>query len=192
LALQADPDTAGALQSEVSRIINEATIHYLPLKYNYNEDLLDKLDQIELRLNKKQNAPTARLLPKLDESEELDHFRECVHRWESSTGKRLRAAIDPLKAEVAARTPGVPYHPEFQKKFSAEFDDFIKIEVAEARERRNREIHQKTEAIFDKYRQEHPDVVAHFRKLIDSPPYDLHNGDQMGTATSSRPNPVKH
>jgi hypothetical protein len=115
-----------------------------------------------------------------------------VRHWEASTGKRLRAAIDPLKADVAARTPGVPYHPEFQKKFSAEFDDFIKIEVAEARQRRNREIHQKTEAIFDRYRQEHPDVVAHFRKIIDSPPYDLQGGGQMGTATDSVADPAKH
>jgi hypothetical protein len=172
-ALGSDPDTTKAIQDAVTQVINEATIRYIPLEYNYDEGLLEELDLIESRLSHKAKAPTTRLLPKLDEAEELDHFRETVRRWEASTGKKLRASIDPLKADVAARKPGVPYHPAFHKKFAAEFDDFIKIEVGEARERRNRQIHEKAKPIFDKYRTAHPETVAHFQKLIDTPPYDL-------------------
>src|SRR5262249_44350178 len=87
-ALQADPDTAQAIQSSLSQVINEATIHYLPLEYQYDEDLLEKLDRIEAQLSGKDTAPTPRFLPKLDEAEERDHFRETVRRWEAATGKK--------------------------------------------------------------------------------------------------------
>ena len=74
----------------------------------------------------------------------MDHFRETLRRWKAKTGKDLRAEIDKLKAEVAARKPGgPPFHPDFHKHFSAVFDDLIPIEVAEIRERRNRYLHEK-------------------------------------------------
>jgi hypothetical protein len=191
-ALGSDPDTTKAIQDALTQAINEATIRYIPLEYNYDEGLLEQLDLIESRLSHKEKAPTTRLLPKLDEEEELDHFRETVRRWEASTGKKLRASIDPLKADVAARKPGVPYHPEFHKKFAAEFDDFIKIEVDEARERRNRLIHEKAKPILDKYRPTHPEIVAHFQKMIDSPPYDLKadsSGSRVSPSATSQPKP---
>jgi hypothetical protein len=107
-----------------------------------------------------------------------------VRRWEASTGKKLRTSIDPLKADVAARKPGVPYHPEFHKKFAAEFDEFIKIEVNEARERRNRQVHRQAKPILDKYRSTHSDVVSHFEKMIDSPPYNLDTGSTESPVSS--------
>jgi hypothetical protein len=187
---QGETDTNQAIQSALTRIINEATIHYIPLEYQYDEDLLQQLDLIENRLSGKAKAATTRLLPKLDEAEELDHFRETVRRWEAATGKKLRASLDPLKAEVAARKPGTRYYPEFHKKFGAEFDDFIKIEVLEMRERRNREIHGKAKAIFDKYRAAHPEIVAEYQKMIDAPPYNLEPDSSRVTAppaSSGRP-----
>jgi hypothetical protein len=184
-ALESDPATTTAIQDALTQVINEATIRYIPLEYSYDEGLLEELDLIEARLSHKEKAPTTRLLPKLDEEEELDHFRETARRWEASTGKKLRASIDPLKADVAARKPGVPYHPAFHKKFAAEFDDFIKIEVAEARERRNRQIHEKAKPIFDKYRTTHPETVAHFQKMIDTPPYNLAADSPESRVTAS-------
>jgi hypothetical protein len=191
-AVEADPETTKAIQDALTQVINEATIRYIPLEYNYDEGLLEKLDLIESRLSHKEKAPTTRLLPKLDEGEELDHFRETTRRWEASTGKKLRASIDPLKADVAARKPGIPYHPEFHKKFAAEFDDFIKIEVNEARERRNRQVHREAKPIFDKYRPTHPEIVSHFEQSIDSPPYNLDtgsSGSHVSTSPTSQPKP---
>ena len=190
-ALKEDPQTTQAIENELTTIINEATIRYIPLKYNYDEDLLATLDVIESRLSHKDKATATRLLPKLDEQEELEHFRETVRRWEAETGKKLRASIDPLKAEVASRKPNVPYHPEFHKKFAAEFDAFIKHEVNEARERRNRQIHEKAGAIFEKYRTAHPAVVAHFQQVIDSPPYSLEDAAVGGRDSTSPGSEVK-
>jgi len=42
-----DPEAAAALQEAVSKAVNDTTIAYAPLRYRYNEDLLDKLDHIE-------------------------------------------------------------------------------------------------------------------------------------------------
>jgi hypothetical protein len=183
--LEADPATTQAIRSDLSQIINEATIHYIPLQYDYDEDLLEKLDLLENRITGKDKASTTRLLPKLDEAEERDHLFETVRRWEAATGKKLRASIDPLKADVAARKPGVPYHPEFHKKFAAEFDGLIKIEVLEARERRNRQIHDKADAILQKYHSTHPEIVTYFQKMIDEPPYDRGAGSSQTPALTS-------
>ena len=111
---------------------------------------------------------------KLDEQEEVDHFRETFRRWTAQTGKDLRAEIDKLKAEVAARKPGGPaFHPDFHKRFSAAFDDLIPIEVAEIRERRNQYIHRQAKTSLDSFREKDPDVVREFEDLLNRPPYNL-------------------
>jgi hypothetical protein len=172
----ADP-TANELGGRVSRLIEEATAKYRPLEYEYDEDLLASLDRIEERLSGKSPKLDPRPMPRLDEAEQVEHFRETVRRWTAKTGKNLRAEIDPLKAEVAARKPGgPPFHPDFHKKFSAAFDDLIPIEVAELRERRNRYIHEKAGPILDEYRAKIPDDVNELEKTLNQPPYDLPQG----------------
>jgi len=160
--------------------VNDAGVRYLPLQYKFNENLLSILDQVEAHLSGKAAGPAPRFLagegkrPGLDEQEEADHFRETIRRWEAQTGKKLRDAIAPLKAEVAARKPDTPpTHPDFQKRFSAAFDDFIKIEVEEMRERRNRAVHAQVKPLLEKYRPTHPDLVRHFQGVLDTPPYGL-------------------
>jgi hypothetical protein len=176
----ADPEAVAALQKELSEAINKASIRYLSLAYDYNEELLEKLDRIEAKLAGKDDRPYPRYLagtarqPGLDEAEELDHFREVFRRWEAKTGKTLRAAIDPLKAEVAARKPGgPPFHPEFQRRFAQEFDTLIKFEVEEMRERRNRALHRETEPLLAKYRDKQPDLVREYESTLNAPPYAL-------------------
>jgi hypothetical protein len=177
--LAADPAATAAIQDALSHAINEATVRYAPLQYEYDEDLLAMLDQIDAHLAGDKSVPAPRFLagtpdrPRLDEPEELDHYRETLRRWKAATGKDLRALIDPLKAEVAARQPAVGLHPDFHKRFSAALDDLIKIEVAEMRERRNRAIHAAAEAVFAKYRATHPALVRHFEATLDAPPYNL-------------------
>ena len=176
----ADPAATQEIQEEISRAVNDAGVRYLPLQYKFNENLLSILDQVESFLSGKAVGPAPRFLagegkrPGLDEREEADHFRETIRRWEAQTGKNLRDAIAPLKAEVAARKPDAPpTHPEFQERFSAAFDDFIKIEVEEMRERRNRAIHDQVRPLLEKYRATHPDLVRHFQGVLDTPPYQL-------------------
>jgi hypothetical protein len=162
------------LNSGLSKIINDATSHYRPLDYEYNEDLLVMLDRIETYLSGKSEGKPLRVMKRLDEQEEADHLRETVKRWTQQTGKDLRAEIDKLKAEVAARKPGgSPFHPEFQKHFSAAFDDLIPIEVAEIRERRNREIHRNAKSLFDQYRSAYPELVRQQEAFLNQPPYNL-------------------
>jgi hypothetical protein len=169
----ADP-AAGELGGRLSNVINQATTRYRPLDYEYDEDLLKILDQVEARLSGKLDKFDKLPMPRLDEAEQLDHFRETVRRWSAKTDKNLRAEIDPLKAEVAARKPGgPPFHPEFHKKFSAAFDEFIPIEVAEIRERRNRYIHEKARPILDEYRAKSADAVKAQEDLLNQPPYNL-------------------
>jgi hypothetical protein len=104
----------------------------------------------------------------------VDHFRETIARWRAKTGKDLRAEIDPLKAQVAARKPGdPPFHPEFHKRFSAAFDALIPIEVAEIRERRNRVIHERAKPLLDAYRDKLPDIVLELETALNQPPYNL-------------------
>jgi hypothetical protein len=162
-----------AITVRLSEIINDAQIKYWPLQYNFAEDLLETLDQIEARLAGRAEGPAPRFMPKLDEPEEWAHSRETIRRWKAQTGKSMRAEIDRLKAAVAARKPGERFHPEWQKAFSNTFDDFKKIEVEEMRERRNRVIHEQAEKLFSEYRAKHPGLVRRFEATLNAPPYDL-------------------
>jgi len=161
------------LESQVSSIISDETLRHSPLQYKYTENLLEIIDQIDRSLSGKDQGERPRFLPKLDAREELDHFRETVRRWEAKTGKDLRVEVDALKADVAARKPGERFHPEFQRKFSQVFDDFIALEVAELRERRNRAIHAAADKLMDPYREKKPEVVHRLQRILDAPPYDL-------------------
>jgi hypothetical protein len=179
-ALTADPAATQELQEGISKAINEAGTRYLPLSYRSSEDLLSILDRVEARLAGRAEGPAERFMagtaerPGIDEREELDHFRETIRRWEAKSGRGLREAIDPLKAEVEARAPGASgTYPEFHKRFSEVFDSFIKVEVEEMRERRNRAIHERVGPLLDKYRGSHPDLVRHFEADLNAPPYNL-------------------
>jgi len=174
-----------SLTAELSKIINEASLNYKPLEYQYDEGLLNILDRSETHLAGKSKGPAPRAMPKLSEQEEYDHLRETIRRWRAKTGKDLRAEIDKLKAEVAARKPGGPvYHPEFHKRFAAVFDDFIPIEVEEIRERRNRVIHEKAKPILEKYRETAPASVKQYETTLNSPPYKL---SESSTAPTEAP-----
>src|SRR5262249_41642481 len=156
------------------KLLNEEGIRYASMEHDYDEDLLKTIDQAEAYLSGRLKGPTPRAMPKLTEQEEYDHLRETIRRWQAETGKDLRAEIDRLKAEVAARKPGGPaYHPDFHKRFAAVFDSFIPIEVAEIRERRNRVIHQSAKPLLDKYRDTAPDLVKQYEATLNAPPYDL-------------------
>lgn len=179
----ADPETAQAVREGMSRVINDASLRYLPLVYRYDEELLKILDQVEAHLSGRSDGPAPRFMagegkrPGMTEEEELDHFRETIRRWQAKTGKDLRKEIDPLKAEVAERKPGGPrYHPEFHKRFSAAFDDFIPVEVAEIRERRNRYIHEHIRPLFDLYRAKAPAFIKAQEEILNQPPYNLLEG----------------
>ena len=74
---------------------------------------------------------------------------------------------------MASRPAGKASHPEFQRKFSQTFDDFIAIEVAELRERRNRAIHAEAETILAPYRAKNPEAVRRIERLLNTPPYNL-------------------
>jgi hypothetical protein len=167
---EADQKLSGAL----SDVINDANTKYRALSYEYDENLLTILDRVEARLAGG-TAPLDPLpMPKLDEAEQLAHFKETVRRWTEKTKKDLRKEIEPLKAEVAARKPGgEPFHPDFHKKFAAAFDDFIPIEVEEAHERRNRAIHEKSKPILDEYRSSAPEAVRLHEQTLNAPPFNL-------------------
>lgn len=165
------------LGAKLSEVINDANEKYRALEYDYNEDLLKILDRVETRLAGKSEKLDPLVFPKLDEAEQLDHFKVTIGRWQEKSKKTLREAIEPLKAEIAARKPGgKPFHPEFQKNFAAAFDDFIPLEVEEIRERRNRVIHEKAKPILDEYRKTAPDAVREHEKTLNSPPYNLSAG----------------
>jgi hypothetical protein len=189
----ADAATAQAIRAGLSKVINDAGFHYLPLVYKYDEELLEILDRAEAYLSGRPESSAPRFMagvekrPGLSEEEELDHFRETIRRWHSKTGKDLRKEVDTLKAEVASRKPGGPqYYPEFHKHFSTAFDDFIPIEVAEIRERRNQYIHEQIKPLFDKYRAIAPKHVEAQEDLLNKPPYNLPEG-----LPSSDPEPSK-
>jgi len=167
---EADQKLGGAL----SDVINDANVKYHALDYEYNEDLLSILDRVEARLSGGSAALDPLPMPKLDEAEQLAHFKETIRRWTEKTKQDFRATIDALKADVAARKPGEkPFHPEFHKKFAAAFDDFIPIEVEEIRERRNRAIHEKAKPFLDEYRSSAPEVVRLHEQTLNAPPYNL-------------------
>jgi hypothetical protein len=162
-----DPETNRAIQAGLDKVINEAVARYKPLKYEYDEGLLTIADQVESHLSGRAADALPRFMPGLDEAEERDHFRETIRRWEARSGQSLRAAIDPLIAEVAARKPGEAFHPDFHKRFGVVFDSFIPIEVMEARERQNRAIHAGAEALLADHRDARPEAVEQFRTILD-------------------------
>ena len=180
----ADEDVLREVNLGLSEIINEESQRHEPLQYDYNEDLLEKLDQIAAHLSARSAEADAdadgtpvRFFPKLTEQGEREHLRETVRRWEARTGRDIRATIDPLQAEVAARDPDEAFHPDFQRRFSEAFDSFIKVEVDEMHERRNRAIHERVDALLDPHREAHPEVVRRIDALLNEPPYDLPEGD---------------
>ncbi len=162
------------LGAKLSHIINTANAKYRNLKYEYDENLLDILDRIELRLAGNSDKLDPLPLPNLDEGEQIEHFRETTRRWTEKSKKDLRATIELLKASVAARKPGGPaYHPDFHKSFAAAFDDLIPLEVEEIRERRNKAIHSAAKPVFDEYRKSAPDAVKQHQKTLNTPPFHL-------------------
>jgi hypothetical protein len=178
------------LESDVNTIVNDESVRYTSLQYQYSENLLDILDQVEKTLAGKAAGEPRRFLPRLSEQEERDHFRETVRRWEAQTGKNLRAEVDALKADVAARPSGVTYYPEFQRKFSKVFDSFVALEVAELRERRNRAIHAATEARLAPLRDKHPEPVRRIEAILNQPPYQLSSPGNPKPAEAG-PTPAK-
>ena len=184
---QEDQDLYQKLESQVSDIISAETQRYAPLQYKYTEGLLEILDQVGRSLSGTNEGNRPRFMTKLDAREELDHLRETVRRWEAKTGKNLRVEVDALKADVAARKPGETVHPEFQSKFSRSFDEFISIEVAEIRDRRNVAIHAAADKLLVSYRDKNPEVVRRIQLLLDNPPYGLPPGGGAGSHSSPPP-----
>lgn len=163
-----DPEAARAIQDGLTILVNRAEERFHPLIYDYDEGLLEIADREEAGLSDAGAKSPARFMPKLDEAEEKDHFRETIRRWEAERGgPSFRAAIVPLIAEVAARKPGASTYPDFHKRFSLVFDSFIAIEVLEAHERRNRAIREEGEALLAPYREKEPRLVVHFEKMLD-------------------------
>jgi hypothetical protein len=179
------------IMTKLSKIINDTQIKYWPLRYNFAEDLLERLDQIEAHLSSRPKGPAPRFIPKLSEQEEWAHYRETIRRWEAQTSKSMRAEIDRLKASVAARKPGERFHPEWQKDFSETFNDFKKIEIEEMRERRNHVIHEEAEKLFAEYRAKHPGLVRRFEATLSAPPYDLPSKAQAAETPRGAP-PADH
>ncbi len=168
-ASPADSETSAALSSGLTEVINAAEARYRPVQYNYDEDLLAKIDQVESHLAGRSKGPPPRVLPSLDKpAEEQAHFRETIKRWEAKAGRSLRESIDPLISEVAARSPGGPaFHPDFHKKFGLVFDTFIPIEIAEIHERRNRAVREGADLLFTRYRDKHLEAVKPFQATLD-------------------------
>jgi hypothetical protein len=166
---------AGEFNVKLSTIINDLSVKYQQLSYKYDEELLAVLDRVEARLAGKTDKLDPLPLIGPEESEQLDHFRESIRRWEAKTKKTLRAELDPLLADVAARKPtgGPLFHPDFHKKFSAVFDDFIPIEVQEMRERRNRKIHEAVKPLIEAYRDKAPAAVKFAEDSLNATPYAL-------------------
>jgi len=182
----------GEITAELSKIITEAGTRYASLEHEYDEHLLTIVDQAEGHLSGRLKGPAPRAMPKLSEQEEYDHLRETIRRWSAKTGKDLRAEIDKLKAEVAARKPGGPvYHPDFHKRFAAVFDDFIPIEVEEIRERRNRVIHEKAKPILEKYRDTAPAAVKQYETTLNAPPYKLPESPTAAAETAPHAAPAE-
>lgn len=176
------------LNAKISGLMNELTAKYRPLEYEYDEDLLATLDRVESRIAGKLEKLDPLPMPKLDETEQIEHFRESIKRWSTKTGKTLRSELDPLKADVAARKPGgPPFHPEFHKKFSEVFDDFIPIEVAEIRERRNSALHKAAGPLLDEFRSKAPQAVKLAEDTLNNPPYNLPGPPVGNSGASAKP-----
>ncbi|WP_152051941.1 hypothetical protein [Tautonia marina] len=185
VVMESNPELFRELQGKLSDLINETSMTYQQLDYDYAEDLLDRLDQYEAYFANGSDGDPPRFMPKLEAEEELDHIREVIRRWEDQTGKNLREEVDALKADVAARTGEEQFYPEFQKKFSLAFDDFIKVEVAEILERRNRMIHQQAETLLAPHREEHPEIVEHFEAMLATPQYALPDQNAQSSSPSA-------
>ena len=175
--LAATPEVQ-AINQAVSDIMNDGSRDFKSLDYDYNEDLLRILDVVETHLKNGTAIPDPRPMSHLSPAEEIAHFRETIKRWEVQTGKNLRKTIDPLKADVASRASAAPkrgssFFPDFQRKFSAAFDDFIPIEVAEIRERRNRWVHAQAKPKLDAAREKAPDAVKEIEAMLAKPPWNL-------------------
>lgn len=176
-AAPGSPVTSKA-DEDLSRIINEATTRFTSLDYAFNEDLLRIVDETEAYLaaapEARKSMKVPRHLSKLDEQEELDHFRSTITNWEAKTGKKLRAEIDRTKAAVAKRAANDKEAAiAFNKDFSATFDEFIKVEVNDLRERRNRWIHDRAAPLIEEIKSKTPAEADRLRKILDTPPYDL-------------------
>lgn len=168
-------------EADVSKIINDATNRFASLDYAFNEDLLEILDGMEKYFSadseKRKSLKVTRHLPQLEEAEELDHFRETISRWESKTGKKLRTVIDQLKTALGNRdVQSKESKTEFNKKFSEAFDDIVKIEIEELRERRNRWIHDRTRLVIEELQKSDASEASRMQNVLDTPPYNLKNG----------------
>lgn len=179
-AVSAAPRSPAASKADedLSRIINEASTRFTSLDYAFNEDLLRIVDETEAYLaaapDARKTMKLPRHLPKLDEQEELDHFRTTITNWEAKTGKKLRAEIDRTKAAVASRAANDKEAAiAFNKDFSATFDEFIKVEVNDLRERRNRWIHERAAPLIEEIRSKDAAEADRMRKILDAPPYDI-------------------
>ncbi|WP_152050005.1 hypothetical protein [Tautonia marina] len=169
------------LMQKISAIINEQSARYTPLQYEYNEGLLEILDQIEPFVNGEGEGEQPRFMPDLEPEEELDHLQETVRRWEAQTGLDLRTEVDRFKELIALREPGQSSFPGFHAEFSESFDEFIAIEVAELRERTNRAIHAEAEVLMDPHRESSPEVIRRIEEVLNTPPYNLPEAEQSET-----------
>ncbi|WP_422924398.1 hypothetical protein [Singulisphaera sp. PoT] len=181
-AVDSNPDLFLKIKGDFDRIIAEASEHYHPLVYHFDEDLLNKMDREEKKLQGG-TVEAARLIPEIEAKEEDDHFRETIRRWAEKSGKDFRASLDGLAKARAQVDPKKPFHPEFHKEFAEVFDDFIAIEVAEMRERRNRVIHDRLRETLDPHRARYPKIAEHFESLVAVPPYQL---PEAATAKAER------
>lgn len=188
LPADADPVANKALAEGITQIVNEMTIRYSPLDYEYDEDLLEKFDQVEAYLAAGAQGEPPRFMERLDADEEVDHLSEAIRRWEAASGKALRPEIDPLKAEVAARDPdGERFHPEFHKRFAVIFDDLIKHEATHILELRNQAIRAKAADLFDTHRTAHPELVRYYEGMVEAqyPSPDLGGAEPASAGAGS-------
>jgi hypothetical protein len=174
---QAAPEVASSNEA-LSKIINEATTRFSTLDYDFNEDLLKIMDDFARYFATNSDARKAlkfeRQLPKLDEAEEISHFQESVKRWETKTGKTLRAEVDRIKKLLEARdAKNKESLANFNREFSTAFDDFVKIEVDELRERRNRWIHDKAKPVIEELKSKNSAAAASIESTLNNPPYQL-------------------
>ncbi|MEW4571085.1 hypothetical protein AB1L88_24715 [Tautonia sp. JC769] len=170
---QEDQRLYQGLMQKISSIINEQSARYTPLQYEYNEGLLEILDQIEPHAKGEAEGEAPRFMTDLEPEEELDHLRETVRRWEAETGLDLRTEVDRFKELIALRDPNQTSFPGFHAEFSESFDEFIAIEVAELRERTNRAIHAEAEVLLDPHRESSPEVIRRIEEVLNTPPYNL-------------------
>lgn len=174
---QVSPEMA-KINEQVSKIINDATSQFASLDYEFNEDLLKILDTLSAYFESKPEARASlkldRYLPSIDQADESAHFAESIKRWETKSGKNMRAEVNRLKAILAKRDVQEKQSlVNFNKEFSSTFDDFVKIEVDELRERRNRLIHEKARPLLESLRAKDAAAATKIETTLNSPPYNL-------------------